>query len=112
MFAEVIKHSAVRLAHRLHVLEVHKLAHQAEPRGVICALSVTSSFAAHRYRLYTCDNCDFVFRDPAVAKSLRCEALFDDQYFRSGGACYSSYLADATLLQEHGNRYGSLLVEP
>src|ERR1035438_1220594 len=94
MFAEFIKHSSARPAHRLHVLEGHKLAHQAEPRCVICALPATSSFAAHSYRLYTCDNCDFVFLDPAVAKSVRCEALCDDAYFRSGGAGYSNYLAD------------------
>jgi hypothetical protein len=91
------KQSATRLAHN---------SDQAGPRCVICTLPVTSSFAAHSYRLYTCDNCDFVFLEPSVAKSLRCEALFDDTYFRSGVAGYSNYFADATLLQEHGNRYG------
>lgn len=111
MFAEVVKHSAEQLAHRLHVLAANRLAHKAEPRCVICALPVTSSFAVHSYRLYTCGNCDFVFLDPAVAKSLRCEALCDDDYFRSGGSGCWNYLADATLLQEHGNRYGLLLAE-
>lgn len=83
----------------------------AEP-GIVCEICGTSTTVwrvklGYAYR--RCAACNYAFISQDVARSVDTHSIYDADYFAGGGAGYNDYLREATLLREHGRRYGALL---
>jgi SAM-dependent methyltransferase len=88
---------------------ISEVARESTRSCTICKRDASASFRAQRYRLFSCEHCDYAFLDPAITAALSVETIFDDAYFCGGGAGYTNYLAEERLLRAHGTRYGRLL---
>lgn len=44
-----------------------------------------------------------------LTEGTHVDVVYGDEYFHGGGAGYPDYLADASLMRKHGQRYGKLL---
>ncbi|MGE4092261.1 MAG: class I SAM-dependent methyltransferase [Candidatus Binatia bacterium] len=74
----------------------------------VCQSEARRLFSQHDYWIYECRGCQHRCAgvpdpDQHVAR------VYGDAYFSGGGAGYSNYLGERSLLIEHGRRYGELL---
>jgi SAM-dependent methyltransferase len=77
---------------------------------VICGDATIPAFAVHGYCIRRCATCahEAVDIQPTADHVAR---IYDDTYFRGGGAGYPDYLAEGDLLRRHGCWYGRLLTK-
>lgn len=74
----------------------------------VCGASARRVFAKHGYGILECSICTHRFCDLTPGANHAAQ-VYDDSYFNEGGAGYSDYLGEASLLIAHGRRYGQLL---
>ncbi len=79
--------------------------------GVLCPICGSQTVRVFRkdgYWIRACVNCRHRCAEitPAADHVGR---IYDDAYFHGGGVGYPDYLREATLLRDHGRRYGRLL---
>lgn len=85
--------------------------HEELTKIVTCPICQGSShrlFNKYTYWIRTCKACSHQFVERHIAVS-HVDQVYSDHYFQGGGAGYPDYLAEATLLRQHGQRYARLL---
>ena len=74
----------------------------------ICSSSAERLFEAKGYWVRACSSCRHQFAEvPSAADHV--ERTYGDSYFFEGGAGYSDYLSEESLLIDRGRRYAKLL---
>jgi SAM-dependent methyltransferase len=73
-------------------------------RGVACR----TLFESHGFPILHCDGCGHRFT-PLTDIEAHVATVYGDAYFTEGGAGYTDYLAEGTMLTETGRRYGEIL---
>ncbi|HEY9828782.1 MAG TPA: class I SAM-dependent methyltransferase [Stenomitos sp.] len=74
----------------------------------LCDHSSQRQFQQHGFWIRDCQGCNHRFTEiDASLEHVR--SIYSDSYFHGGGAGYPDYLAEASLLRRHGQRYAQLL---
>lgn len=76
-----------------------------QPACPICRSNSSKWVEIRGYTLFDCSQCTHRFTVPSEV-SNHIDTVYDDSYFFGGGAGYSDYLKEATLLRERGKSYG------
>jgi 2-polyprenyl-3-methyl-5-hydroxy-6-metoxy-1,4-benzoquinol methylase len=74
----------------------------------LCAQSSRRLFIRHGYWLRSCRACGHYFAE-VEATSSHVQQVYGNDYFFGGGAGYPNYLQEASILRQHGRRYGQIL---
>ena len=74
----------------------------------LCDAEPTRLFEKDGIPIWECSGCTHRFARPPEPETHVAE-VYGDDYFHGGGAGYSDYLSEATLLREHGRRYARIL---
>lgn len=74
----------------------------------ICGSPTVRKFEVHDYWVRECTNCGHQSAESEPAAD-HVKRVYDDSYFRGGGAGYPDYFAEGPLLRAHGQWYGRLL---
>jgi len=76
----------------------------------ICCGRCDQRFQKHGYWISECRECGHRAADVgAVDGATHVATIYGDDYFAGGGDGYPDYVAEASLLRAHGQRYGKLL---
>jgi SAM-dependent methyltransferase len=75
----------------------------------ICDGGSSEAFVKDGYDIRGCAECGHRFTQPSVDPQQHVNAAYSDDYFFSGGAGYSDYLADEKLLHNRGQWYAKIL---
>lgn len=78
------------------------------PPCPICKGKSQFLFDKYDYAIQGCGGCGHQFVDLSTGLG-HVQQVYDDSYFRGGGAGYPDYLAEGRLLRHHGRRYAQLL---
>lgn len=74
----------------------------------ICFSPSHHIFQKYEYWICKCTNCDHRYAE--ISPSFEhTSQIYQDEYFKGGGAGYPDYLGEADLLIKQGKRYGNLL---
>ena len=74
----------------------------------LCDAAPTRLFEKDGIPIWECSGCTHRFARPPEPETHVAE-VYGDDYFHGGGAGYSDYLSEATLLREHGRHYAHIL---
>lgn len=74
----------------------------------ICRGATRRLFVRRGYWVRECEACRHRFAE-IVPGGDHVDRVYDDEYFRGGGAGYADYLSEARLLTAHGRRYAALV---
>jgi SAM-dependent methyltransferase len=74
----------------------------------ICNASSNAVFVKYGYNVLECEECHHRYCE-LEPQASHPEEVYNDSYFTGGGAGYTDYLGEASLLIAHGRRYGRLL---
>jgi 2-polyprenyl-3-methyl-5-hydroxy-6-metoxy-1,4-benzoquinol methylase len=74
----------------------------------LCSQDSQRRFQKYEYWIRDCKTCHHRFAELHTAPE-HVQETYTDTYFTGGGAGYPNYIAEATLLRQHGNRYAKLL---
>ncbi len=77
----------------------------------ICRGESAPVFEKDSHAICDCMVCDHRFTQPSWPREIHVQAVYSDDYFQSGGAGYSDYLAEEKLLRDRGRWYARLLSE-
>lgn len=79
-----------------------------EHRCSICGASASRLFTKHGYGILGCNDCGHHFADLNPGAD-HIAAVYDDSYFRGGGAGYPDYLSEGSILRARGRWYSGIL---
>jgi 2-polyprenyl-3-methyl-5-hydroxy-6-metoxy-1,4-benzoquinol methylase len=77
----------------------------------ICGADSSPVFEKDGHNICDCTRCDHRFTQPASQPETHVQSVYGDDYFQSGGAGYSDYLAEEKLLRDRGRWYAKLLAK-
>ena len=74
----------------------------------ICYSPTHHVFQKYEYWISECENCHHRCVETDLSPE-HTHQIYQDEYFKGGGAGYPDYLGEEQILSEHGRRYGTLL---